>query len=320
MKDELKSIGLLLLTLVMFLSVVNIGVVANNIQPSLIVSNVSAKNGSTLELMVSLKNNPGIASVKINISYNSEVFTLSNVKNGEALDDSSFNFSDDFSAEPYSVYWNGASDNYNDGVLATFTFQVSNNAQSGIYPITLSYDSDSAFDCDLNDVEFSIIDGSVEICERTSGDANNDNEVNLKDVLVIRRWLSGGWDIDIDDSNADVNFDNAVDLKDVVILRRYLSGGWDIDLDAFAPDIQEPETDTVKTEQFVYGTSENGRDLICYSFTPKNYNRTVLLNFAIHGFEDDYDADGQVLVDAANELIEYYSEFEELDDEIVNTL
>ena len=59
---------------------------------------------------------------------------------------------------------------------------------------------------------------------------------------------------------------------------------------------------------FVYGKSELGRDLMCYSFTPENYTDTVLLNFAIHGFEDFYDRDGQVLVDTAYELINYYTE------------
>lgn len=60
-----------------------------------------------------------------------------------------------------------------------------------------------------------------------------------------------------------------------------------------------------------YGTSEEGRALLCHSFTPEEYERTILLNFAIHGFEDNYDKDGQVLVDTANKLIEYYSENEE---------
>ncbi len=57
-----------------------------------------------------------------------------------------------------------------------------------------------------------------------------------------------------------------------------------------------------------YGTSENGKDLVYYSFTPKEYEKTILLNFAIHGFEDNYDKDGQVLVDVANELVTYYTE------------
>ncbi len=160
-----------------------------------------------------------------------------------------------------------------------------------------------------------IASGASEIrADRTAGDANTDSEVDLKDIVVIRRWLTGGWDISIDKSNADVNRDEFVDLKDIVILRRYLSGGWGIDLEAFEPSVQEPEANKIKIEPFIYGTSERGRNLTCYSFTPPSFSRTVLLNFAIHGFEDDYDADAQVLVDAANELIAYYSKYEEFGD------
>ena len=63
-----------------------------------------------------------------------------------------------------------------------------------------------------------------------SGDANNDGAIDLKDVVMIRRYVAGGWDVEIDTANADVNSDNAVDLKDVVMLRRYIAGGWDVEL------------------------------------------------------------------------------------------
>ena len=55
-----------------------------------------------------------------------------------------------------------------------------------------------------------------------------------------------------------------------------------------------------------YGTSELGRDLICHTFKANNSKQTIVLNFGIHGFEDEYARDAQVLVDAANYLIDYY--------------
>ena len=64
----------------------------------------------------------------------------------------------------------------------------------------------------------------------------------------------------------------------------------------------------VTCTEIVYGTSENGRDLTCYVLTDgEEYARTILLNFAIHGYEDAYPADGQVLVDLAERLIGHYS-------------
>ena len=62
------------------------------------------------------------------------------------------------------------------------------------------------------------------------GDINNDNTINLKDVVILRRYIAGGWGINIDETIADVNDDGAVNLKDVVLLRRYIAGGWNVTL------------------------------------------------------------------------------------------
>ncbi|MBQ3566621.1 MAG: leucine-rich repeat protein [Oscillospiraceae bacterium] len=63
-----------------------------------------------------------------------------------------------------------------------------------------------------------------------AGDVNNDSLIDLKDVVMIRRYVAGGWNVDINADNADVNGDDAVNLKDVVLIRRYIAGGWDVEL------------------------------------------------------------------------------------------
>ena len=65
---------------------------------------------------------------------------------------------------------------------------------------------------------------------RVNGDVNDDGEVDLKDVVLIRRYIVGDWDVDLDVEIADVNNDKEVDLKDVVLIRRYVAGGWDVEL------------------------------------------------------------------------------------------
>lgn len=78
------------------------------------------------------------------------------------------------------------------------------------------------------------INGNVDVDVRyliaLAGDVNNDGAVNLKDVVLIRRYIAGGWGVELDESIADVNKDGAVNLKDVVILRRYIAGGWNVTL------------------------------------------------------------------------------------------
>ena len=59
------------------------------------------------------------------------------------------------------------------------------------------------------------------------GDLNGDGSVNLKDVVIMRRYIAGGWNVTIDETAADMNGDGEVNLKDVVLLRRQIAGGWD---------------------------------------------------------------------------------------------
>ena len=55
------------------------------------------------------------------------------------------------------------------------------------------------------------------------GDVNRDKEVNMKDVLALRKYL-GKYEIDIDEKTSDVNRDETADMKDVLLIRKYLAG------------------------------------------------------------------------------------------------
>ena len=115
-------------------------------------------------------------------------------------------------------------------------------------------------------------------------------------------------------------------------LRRYLAGGWGIELPIISetpetpekPDESSKETlnkdlqsyDVISTNtsekkvtstSFRYGKSTKERDLVCWSIWQGEYDRTILLNFEIHGWEDEYAKDGQLLVDLGNYLVDYFS-------------
>ncbi len=55
------------------------------------------------------------------------------------------------------------------------------------------------------------------------GDANDDSVVNMKDVLVMRKYL-GGLDVSCNLRNSDVNADDAVNMKDVLLVRKFVAG------------------------------------------------------------------------------------------------
>lgn len=63
--------------------------------------------------------------------------------------------------------------------------------------------------------------------EIKAGDANADGNIDMKDVLTVRKYLAG-MDVVIDLDGADAYADGEVNTKDVLALRQYLAGIIDV--------------------------------------------------------------------------------------------
>ena len=63
--------------------------------------------------------------------------------------------------------------------------------------------------------------------------------------------------------------------------------------------------------EHVYGFSESGRPLTCIQLGNAEAPQALLLTFGIHGFEDAYDHDGDVLRLIAYRIIGYFSEHQQ---------
>ena len=64
----------------------------------------------------------------------------------------------------------------------------------------------------------------------SSGDANEDWEVNIKDVISIRQFIADGYNIELSEKIVDLNKDSVVDIKDVIMLRQFIAGGYGVEL------------------------------------------------------------------------------------------
>ena len=202
-------------------------------ESKLTVASCTTSAGKTIEVPVMLEDNPGLIATKITLSYDTDVLQLVGVTDGGLLGTNTMAAGNNLTAVPYTVLWEDslATENHDgDGVLVTFTFTILENAQPGTTTISITYDEGSTLDVDLNHMILETINGTIEVLDRVAGDVNADGIVNLMDVVILRRYLAGGWDVTIHELNADVNRNNSVNLEDVVLLRRYLAGGWKIEL------------------------------------------------------------------------------------------
>lgn len=132
--------------------------------PRFEVEKVKAKPGDKkVAVTVSLKNNPGIASVLLDILYDKEKLTLTGFEyNTELLKGSSTVPFSEKASMPALSFVNGAENVIGDGVLATLYFDVSVDAEGG-YPIVISYDKNNVYNIDEENIEFETVNGIIEI-------------------------------------------------------------------------------------------------------------------------------------------------------------
>ena len=131
----------------------------------LVMEQITATPGETVEVKLNLANNPGIASARLKLAFDTTVLTLTKVEDGGILGTAEHKPE---LTSPYTLCWANdlATENFTEtGVLVTLTFTVAADAPAGEYPITMSYSDTNGhiMDTDLKDVPFQAINGSVTV-------------------------------------------------------------------------------------------------------------------------------------------------------------
>ena len=134
--------------------------------PTIIVSSANANAGETVDVTVSLENNPGIALMRLYLDYDSNAMTLTNVADAGVLGSQSH--SNNLLSKPYILYWNNgtATENFTaTGAVVTLTFAINDSAASGDYAVTISYDNndDDILDVDFDAVDFDVQNGTISV-------------------------------------------------------------------------------------------------------------------------------------------------------------
>ena len=197
--------------------------------PQIVMGTATGRAGNTVDVTISLKNNPGINSVRIAVGYDTNAMTLTAIKDAGLLGELS-NDPSQMSKSPYTIVWEGDKfdKNFTDnGTIATLTFAVKEGVSEGTYPITIRYDEDKydIMDVNMEIVHLDVVNGGVAVKNVIIGDADGDGEVTPRDRVILSRYLSnwGGYAEKINLAAADTDDDGVITTRDRVVLSRYLS-------------------------------------------------------------------------------------------------
>ena len=191
----------------------------------LTVESKTASSGKEVKLAVSLSENPGLAYLKLKVSYNASALEFVSAQNTGRLT-GTFTTSKTTDVNPYVIQWMGADNSNGNGTIMNLTFRVKENAAEGNYTISLT--PEEAYNSSYDDVTFTVTNGVITVKNVIAGDVNGDGTINGKDGILLSQYLAD-WDVTIVDAAADCNGDGIINGKDGILLSQYLAD-WDVTL------------------------------------------------------------------------------------------
>ena len=189
------------------------------------VESKTASSGKEVNLAVSLSENPGLAYLKLKISYNTSALEFISAQNTGLLT-GTFTTSKSTDVNPYVIQWMGADNSNGNGTIANLKFRVKDNAAEGNYTISLT--PEEAYNSNYDDVTFTVTNGAITVKNVIVGDVNGDGTINGKDGVLLAQYLAD-WDVVIVNAAADCNGDGTINGKDGILLAQYLAD-WDVTL------------------------------------------------------------------------------------------
>lgn len=131
-------------------------------EPTIVVSSTSANVGGKASVTVSLNNNPGAAVIMLDLVYDDETLTLTDVVYGDEFAQNGEQ--PRFDGSPDRIVWSSVEDISGTHDFITLNFDVSSTAQSGsTYDIVVSYAEGEICNSNEDLVNFNIVNGSVTI-------------------------------------------------------------------------------------------------------------------------------------------------------------
>jgi len=203
----------------------------NDGMAKIVVDNSSGTAGDTVDVIVRIRNNPGVMGAIIRLEYD-EGLTLNAVKNGDAFEKLTMTRPGKLES-PCQFVWDSLDllkDDIQDGAVLILTFKINDEIENGTeLGVRISCNKNDVINSELKPLEIKTENGSVTVNKFKYGDVNNDTYINVTDVIMMRRLIAGGYEQEVIEAAADLNCDGSVNVTDIVLLRRYLAGDYGVD-------------------------------------------------------------------------------------------
>lgn len=132
--------------------------------PTFVVESVTANAGDSVDVVVSLANNPGIMDMALSFTYDETALSLTGTSNGDALSDATFMGPKNMASGCRATwYYMDEPAEYADGSIIVLTFDVLETATAGDYEVTVAYGEKDINDVDENHLSFTIESGKVTV-------------------------------------------------------------------------------------------------------------------------------------------------------------
>lgn len=190
--------------------------------PQITLPSLTVKPGETVEVPVSIKNNPGLTNLSLVFGYDSSNLTLVSATNGDVFANTEYS-ADTREDGNCKFTWLSKSLNEKDGTLLTLTFKAGDNA--GKEKITMTIEEASA--PSEEEQPFATQDGTVQNVGNNAyyGDINGDGEADFADAVMLIRYDIGLLTLtDSQKKFGDVNGDGEVDFADAIRIMRFDAG------------------------------------------------------------------------------------------------
>ena len=132
----------------------------NSELPTFVASEVKVVAGDqNVAVTISLKNNPGVASIILTLTYDNTYLDLTKIEYNSKIDGQTV-YPQELQS-PATLYWiNGFADTTGDWIFATLYFNVSEDAM-GENDIQISYNPDNVYNIVEENLDFEVIHGKI---------------------------------------------------------------------------------------------------------------------------------------------------------------